>query len=203
VIRAGHAGEYGYLVVCPRAQADTVWAELRAAGQRLEAGVVGLDALRHCAFENWVFDPHREGRSGLDALELQLTWRLDLLKAAPGLDAIRTHREGGLRRRIISIVAPRQPAAGTPVALDGDVVGEVIAAVPNLWGDDWRVLAAVQANEAHPGLNVVIANDMCRTLSAPWVLNRSLFVNPQKHSWISRNQIALPRELRWNHSTHW
>lgn len=200
VIRAGRTGEYGYSLVCERAVADAVWAELVDAGRALDARVVDPAALRHCALENRVFDLERDGAHGLDALELQLTWRLDLRKRATGLDAIRAHRASGLRRRVTGITGP-EAALGAPVTLDGAPVGTVVAAVPDPGGETWRILAAIDMPWAWPGLAVAVDGRPARSVSAPWVVNRSLFVNPQRHAWATRAEIPLPEGLRWPATT--
>jgi len=202
VIRAGRTGEYGYMVVAPRSQADEVLDELQVAGRSLQARMVGAQALRHCSLENWVFDIHRDGRAGLDALELQLTWRLDLNKRAVGLDAIRTRRAQGLRRRITAISASEEAAVGAAVTLEGRPIGSVLACVPDLFGERWRVLAVLDLAWAQPGVEGLLV-DGCpgHTHSSPWVLNISLFVNPQKHTWSTRDEVQLPDGLPWPPST--
>lgn len=203
VIRAGRSGEYGYLVLVPEALADTVWQELLGVGSALEAREVGREALRHCSLVNWVYDQQREGAAGLDALELQLTWRLDLQKQAIGLDAIRAHRAAGLRRRITAIEAASVPPDGAPITVAGTPIGSVVASVPRIFGEGAAVVAALRADWAHPGLEVELGGVPGRSRSAPFLLNRSLFVKAQRHTWAGRDEIELPEEARWAGTTHW
>ena len=195
VIRGGRTGEYGYLVIVPNEAANATWGALAAAGATLDVATVGQAALRHCALENWVFDIHREGPSGLDAMELQLTWRVDFTKGdeLPGLSALRAHREQGLRRRITAMVCDQEVAVGSEVACEGARIGQVIAAAPDLFGGPWRALAVLDMAWAQSGVSTyTIAGHAARTVSAPWVLNRSLFVDPQKHGYALRDEIPLP-----------
>lgn len=201
VIREGRTGEYGYSIIVPRDQADTVWEELVGAAAPMDPGFVGDDARRHCALENWVFDITRDGAFGLDALELQLTWRLDLLKEATGLDAIRAHRTSGLRRRIVAMQADGPVDSGATVTAAGSPIGQVLSTAPDLFGTDHRVVAVLDMPWANAGLEYAIDDRPARTVSAPFVLNNSLFVNPQRHSWDTRDEIELPSGAPWPGST--
>lgn len=204
VVRAGRTGEYGYLILVPNDQADAVWDDLHRRAIAMEGAAVERPALAHCSLENFVFELDREGRAGLDALELQLTWRLDLDKDAPGLDAIRAHRAGGLRRRLVAIRTPEPVADGAAVICEGEERGRVLASAPDLLGSDGqRVLAVLETPWAHPRMTYRIAERPAETISAPFVLNRSLFVNPQRHAWATRDEIELPPELLWPGSTSW
>lgn len=191
VIRAGRSGEYGYWLLVPRAEADAVWADLERRVREMDGAVVGAEALRRCAFENWVFDLAADGAHGLDALELQLTWRLDLKKDATGLDAIRAHRDAGLRRRILAIRAAGPLAPGATVQYAGQPIGTVLRA------SDRHAVAVLDRPSAEVGLDVTIDGTPARTVSAPFVLNRSLFVNPQRHAWATRHEVEIPEGLGW------
>jgi len=193
VVRAGRTGEYGYLLVVPHGSADNTWATLKESGRGMDTIAVGSDALRHCALENWVFDPYREGGAALDALELQLRWRVDFGQSSAGLDAL---RKRGLSRRITAMTIAGDVAAGAPVTSDGATIGSVLTSVPEIGGSTRRVLAVLDLPFAQPGIDQYqIEGRPCRTLSPPWVLNLSLFVNPQKHDFERRDEIDLPPEL--------
>ena len=201
VIRSGKTGEYGYLIAVPNDQADTVWAELQAASGDLQCKVVGSEALRHCSLENLVFEIDREGRFDLDALELQLTWRLDLRKQAAGLDAIRAHREAGLRRRLTAVETGADVAVGDEIRCDGRRIGSVLAWAPDLSGGLRRVLSVLDMPFGESGMTYTLNGQDARTLSAPFVLNHSLFLNPQRHGWSNRDEVELPEGLAWPTST--
>src|SRR5437870_25042 len=61
-VRAGKTGEYGYDLLVPRGEVETVRARLLEKGRRFELGEAGLEALDACALENWFFNVRREGR---------------------------------------------------------------------------------------------------------------------------------------------
>ncbi|MCA9573231.1 MAG: hypothetical protein KC656_35590, partial [Myxococcales bacterium] len=54
-------------------------------------------------------------------------------------------------------------------------------------------LAMLDIAWAHPGVDAYRAGEHAiRTVSRPFVLNRSLFVRPQTHSWRTRDSIPYP-----------
>ena len=193
ILRAGYTGEYGYLMLIRPDLSDAEWGQLGALGQAFDAKEVGLDAIQHCSLENWVFDPLRDGQHQLDALELQLRWRIDMTKEALGVDALRTHKSAGLRRRITAMSAPSSVSVGATVRADGRAIGTILATAPDLEGDTHRVLAVLDMPYAQPGIDSYLVDEVpCRTQSAPWVLNRSLYVNPQRHAYARRHDVVIP-----------
>ncbi|MCB9684862.1 MAG: hypothetical protein H6735_07490 [Alphaproteobacteria bacterium] len=189
VIRAGRTGEYGYLVIVPADRAEETLAAVWAAAAPMDPVRTTDEAVARCAFENFVFELGREGAHGLDALELQLTWRLDLHADAPGLDAIRAHREAGLRRRLTAMEAEEPLVEGAEVRAGDRSIGRVLAAVGG------RALAVLDLPWAQSGMTFEVDGRPATTRSAPFVTNRSLFVNPQRHSWATRDEIELPPDL--------
>lgn len=193
VIRAGRTGEFGYLLITPNAVAKLHWDKLNEHGAALHAVVVGQAALRHCALENWVFDIHQEGRAELDAMELQLRWRIDLHKEAPGIACLLAHRTEGLRRRLTAVDSAQEHAAGAIVRHDDEAIGRVVACTRDLFGAGFRILAVLDMPYAQSGINAyAIDGEPVLTRSAPWVLNRSLFVQPHQHEYALRDEISYP-----------
>jgi glycine cleavage system aminomethyltransferase T len=199
VLRAGGAGEFGYLVLGAPGTRD----RLLDLGQRVDARAVGFAAMQRCGVEAFVYDPWLW--RGPDALELQLTWRLDLTKDAPGLDALRAHRAAGLRRRVTALrVDAAEPfgldTRADPVTADGQVIGHALVCAR---GGPTSAIALLDAAFAHPGQSYEVGGRPATSVSAPFVLNRSLFVNPQKHEYARRHEIELPEELVCDPSTSW
>lgn len=186
VLRAGRTGEYGYLVIVPAERAESTLAALEAAAAPMDPVRTDDAAVSRCAFENFVFELAREGAHDLDALELQLTWRLDLASEAPGMDAVRAHRAAGLRRRLTPVEGETDLAEGSEVTVDGRPVGRILAAVGR------RALAVLDLPWAQAGMAYEAAGTPISTRSAPFVTNRSLFVNPQRHAWATRDEIEWP-----------
>jgi glycine cleavage system aminomethyltransferase T len=202
VLRAGRTGEYGYVLLVPRGELSATKEAIGAIGERFDARWIRDAAVAHCSLENWFFDPQQLGSAGLDALELQLGWRLDLQKEAQGMTAIREHRERGLSRRITAMSVAGPASTGADVTLDDAVIGSVIASVPG--GEGSRGFAVLDMPFAHSGIDrYLVAGQSSRTLSPPFVLNRSLFVDPQKHEYARRAEIGLPQELRCDPLMSW
>lgn len=203
VLRSGGTGEFGYLLLPPPGRGGATRDRLLDLGQRLDARPVGFAALQRCGVEAFVYDPWLW--TGADALELQLTWRLDLHKQAPGLDAIRAHRASGLRRRVTAL----RPLDAEPVGLDtrAQVVtaGEqgIGVTMVSARGAPSCVIGLLDRAFAHPGQTYAIDGQPCASISAPFVANRSLFVNPQKHEYARRHEIELPPEVACDPSMSW
>lgn len=191
-VRAGRTGEFGYELIVPSADAAEVRARLDALGAPLDLTPVGVDALDACALENWFFNAHAEGRLGLTPLHLQLQWRLAWSKDRhPGVAALQALRERGIERRVTG-VRGTSLARGTIVTLEEQPIGSVI--VPSR--DGTFGLAMIDTALAHAGLNAfAAAGSPLRTVSPPFVNNRSLYVKPQRHTWADRARIPFPPDL--------
>ena len=191
-LRDGRHGEFGYRFVLTASEADDL---LRALSEGANSvGVpLGLATARDratCMLENHVFCVGREGRSDLDAGELQLGWRLSADKDAPGLAAARRGAAAG--RRTVTFRAD-EDLADTVVQLGDVVVGSVLAWERCSHGPGIVGLAALTRELAHPGIGALSAGDVSlRTVSPPLIANRSLYVNPQHHRYVDRDAIGLP-----------
>ena len=194
--RAGKTGEYGYVLVTPAEAADRLWDRLLGAARDMDGAVVGLDVLDRCALENWFFNVRAEGRADATPLEFQLQWRLSRRKAFVGSEALARRREAGITQRLTCLVSDDGPAhTGDAVSRDGRLVGSVLNAAISPTRGDWVALALVDLAYAHPGIAGFALGDAAapaRSVSAPVVNNRSLYVNPQVHSYATRGETAFP-----------
>jgi glycine cleavage system aminomethyltransferase T len=190
VIRAGRTGEFGYDIVVPTASAGAVRDRLDAVGAAFELAVASTEALSYCALENFFFDAGTERRPGVGPLELQLQWRLSRRKGYLGSGAVDQRRASRDRRRAVAFRAPAVPSGA--VRLGDRTVGDVLRASPSLHGDGAIGLALVDLAVAHSGIDALTAGVPLRTVSPPFVANRSLFVKPQQHSWADRATIPFP-----------
>jgi aminomethyltransferase len=188
--RAGKTGEFGYDLLVPAPEAPELVARILAAGRSLDLAVVGVEALRHCALENWFFDIHREGLGGLTPVELGLQWRTSTRKDYLGASALRARRSEA-RGRIIAIRSAATLAPGAVLLAADREVGRVLHGERSLSLGDWPGLA-------HSGLGFRCAARgsseglaLC-SVSAPFVDNLSLYVNPQKHCYAERETIGFP-----------
>jgi glycine cleavage system aminomethyltransferase T len=195
--RAGKTGEYGYDLLMPIDEAETTRARLIEVGQEFDLGTLGLEALDQCALENWFFNIRREGRSGASPIELQLQWRLSYTKDYVGSEAIRALRQARPGSRLTCLVADEPVAVGDRVAHDGREVGRIVNAGSSSARGDWVATALIEIGLAHPGLGFTVVSDTgtersAHSVSPPVLNNRSIYINPQQHSYGTRRELDLP-----------
>jgi glycine cleavage system aminomethyltransferase T len=88
-------------------------------------------------------------------------------------------------------------SVGDAVVWQGRSIGELLAADHSPTLDHWLGVALVDSALAHAGLSeFTIARGASlipiRTLSAPPINNRSLYVDPQRHSYRTRAGDEFP-----------
>lgn len=188
-LRTGKTGEFGYELLVPPAQIETLRARLEALRAPYDLATVDLADLDVCAMENWFFNIRSPAQAALNPLELQLRWRLSRNKEFVGSAALQAVE---LTARVTSVTSAVALAAGAEIALDGRRVGRVVDGVWSESRGDWVGLALIELAVAHPGLHMVCEGAPVTTVSAPFLRNRSLFVNPQQHRYATRAEDAFP-----------
>ncbi|MBK7857215.1 MAG: hypothetical protein IPJ65_01070 [Archangiaceae bacterium] len=187
-VRAGKTGEYGYMLLVPKPRAAEVWAKLLELGAPLDLAQGDLAALDLCALENWHYSIRL---TSLFPDELQLRWRIDLAKRFEGAEALKARAAQGVARRVTCFVASGPLEPGAALALNGAEVGTVVAAALSPTRGDWVGWASLDVALAAPGVSALTAQDVTlTTVSPPLIDNRSLFVDPRKHSY--RGEQELP-----------
>ncbi len=196
--RGGKTGEYGYVLVGEPDRIDSLWSELRALGEPLDAVPIDLETLDLCALENWFFNIRGEGRHALSPIELQLQWRVSRKKEFVGSTALERIREAGIGRRLTCLVSPAEIADGDPVRRDGADIGRLVHAAHSPILDAWVGLALIDLPFAHPGVDALAvgASTGGRTVTPPVIANRSLYVNAQIHTYASRHDDDFPPLVR-------
>jgi acyl carrier protein len=200
--RAGVCGEYGYDLWLPRSELASTLDRIRACGADFAIGHASEDAFAHCAFESWAFDIRRPHVRDLTPFELQLRWRVHHAKSCIGIDAIREHSSRATRERLVGLAAAAPLAEGDAI-YDGDTrIGRVLGALVSLSSATPIARALLDVNYAHPDIDVYHARrgDLripVRTVSPPFVANWSLVVNPQRHAFADRREIAAPPGVRF------
>jgi glycine cleavage system aminomethyltransferase T len=199
--RAGTTGEYGFDLLVPRAEAEAVWGRLVTLGEPLGVREAGLEALDQCALENWHFymrmlDGAPAG-AVLTPLELQLQWRLSYEKDFVGAEALREHRERGPRVRATCFTSPSAVAAGQRVTYDGREIGSVLAATTSCTRGDSVGVALLDPALAHPGIEDFVVDGAggpvpMLTRTPPIINNRSLHVDPNRHTGRTRHEDVFP-----------
>ena len=82
---------------------------------------------------------------------------------------------------------------GAPVFAGARQVGEIAVSQLKIGGGARFGMAILEAPYAHSGVDVYrTPAGPIRTLSPPFVANRSLFVRPQQHSYADRASIPFP-----------
>jgi aminomethyltransferase len=196
-IRAGKTGEFGYDLVVPRDGADALRSAILDAGAPFDCRAVSEEALRACALENWFYDVRRQSGAELSPVELQLQWRVSFKKEFVGAEAVRARRADPQTRRATAIRSLHAIAAGDDVLFDGATVGTVLDAAPSPTLGGWIGVALLEVPYAHAGIDrYTVQGAGVRTFSPPAVSNRSLYVNPQRHAYATRAEIAFPPAAR-------
>lgn len=200
--RAGWTGEFGYLVVAPREELAAVDEQLTRAGAVLDAQRAGLDVVWHCAVENWSFNVHRyhalgHRALGLTPIELQQQARLSPTKRYVGRASIDARSAAGIQARIVGVVSSDELAIDAEIYLDAQKIGVVLDAVRSASLGAHVGTALIERRYSHSGitryrLGPAAGDPALRTVSPPFLANRSLFINPQRHSYATRDELKLP-----------
>ncbi|MGH7613591.1 MAG: glycine cleavage T C-terminal barrel domain-containing protein [Gemmatimonadales bacterium] len=193
--RAGKTGEFGYVIIAPEEAAEGTWGRLADAGRELDVAEVTLDVLDHCALENWFFNVRAEGRRPVMPLELQLQWRVSRRKQYVGSDALRERRQARVARRLTCLLSDSPIEVEDVVRYGAEELGQVVNAGFSPVRDDWVALALLDTAYAYPGIDdfrVGTEGIRARSVSPPVVNNRSLYVNPQVHSYATRHETDFP-----------
>jgi glycine cleavage system aminomethyltransferase T len=192
--RTGKTGEYGYQLLVPHESRGGLWEELLRLGEALDVGQIDLAVLDACALENWFFNIRGEGSHGLTPLELQLQWRLSRRKTFVGSEALKRQRAQGITQRITCVVSPSRIDTDNSVRRDDAERGRIIHAGFSPLRGDWVGLALMDIAYAYPGVDALRIGDEdgARSVTPPVITNRSLYVNPQVHSYASRHSDDFP-----------
>ncbi|HEX3760744.1 MAG TPA: glycine cleavage T C-terminal barrel domain-containing protein [Kofleriaceae bacterium] len=193
--RGGKTGEYGYDLLVERGRLPALRDQILTVGQRFELAEISLAALEVAQLENLFWNPRRDWAPGLTPIELQLQWRVSYDRAFPGAAALHRRRQAAHRRAVL-LCADRALAADARVIADRRDIGSVLHAGWSPTRGDWLAIAIVERALAHAGLGFEVGGVAARTLSAPSIDNRSLLVDPQRHSFATRDTDGFPPLVR-------
>jgi glycine cleavage system aminomethyltransferase T len=193
--RGGRTGEYGYDLLIPRADLASVRAALLETGAQFDLREVSLEALDVCSLENGFFNARRDGATGLTPIELQLQWRVSYHRTYPGSVALGARRATATQRSVM--IASREPIdRDASVELAGERVGAIINVCKSSVRGEWLALAVVDRDIAHPGITFTIGGVHATSVSSPAINNRSAYVDPQRHSYHTRERDTFPALVR-------
>ncbi len=191
-LRAGKTGEFGYDLLVRREDESALWTRILELGAETGLLAVGVDALWRAGLENWFYNPYRQRGVDLTPLELQLQWRVSSKKDFVGARALQARRAAGGGGRATAIRSAELLEAGDEVTLEGERIGYVLDAGWSPTLAEHIGIAIVDETYAHSGIDCYRAHGHAlRTASPPFVNNRSLYVNPRKHSYRTRDEIAV------------
>jgi glycine cleavage system aminomethyltransferase T len=194
--RGGKTGEYGYDLLVERARVDQLRDHIATIGRRFELADISLAALEVAQLENAFWNARRDTAPGLTPIELQLQWRIAYDREYPGAAALRRRREHANRRSVL-LSADRELTAGARVNAAGREIGHVLHADYSPIRQRWLALAIVERSLAHAGLDGFdVAGVAASSVSAPAIDNRSLLVDPQRHSFATRDTDQFPPLVR-------
>jgi glycine cleavage system aminomethyltransferase T len=199
-LRSGKTGEFGYDFLVTRDSAADVERRLLDVGAPFDLTPVTLPALDLCALENWHFNIRTLRDTPLarplTPIELQLQWRVNYSRDFVGADALRARRAAGAAVRATFFTSLAPVAPGAIVSFEREPCGEVLAAAASPTLGVWVGTALITTRLAHPGLELSVAAESgavaARTATPPLVRNRSLFVDPHRHSYRTRDADVFP-----------
>jgi aminomethyltransferase len=192
-LRAGTSGEFGYHLLVAIEHAPALEARVRDLGRDFDLVDLSLEVLDRCALESGFFCIRTPGVRALTPLQLQLGWRLAWDRPAPGMEALRAARGAWDDRITWFILDPgeRRPEDGAPLALGGRVRGRVLTAWSSPLIDRVVGVALLDSEIAWPHQRLDAPRGT--TAAPPLLDNRSLHLDPQRHSFAGRDVDVFPR----------
>jgi aminomethyltransferase len=192
LLRAGKTGEFGYLLKCAAADTGKLWDALLAAGAPLGLIPCGTEAFELAKLENRFTSMKREGAAAQNVLELNCRVVVSREKGDyVGREAVEEAMDGGLKRRIVGFRCDEGAALpeigaeiGASVRYGGEEIGVVVAADRSYGLDNSVIgLAFITLDYAYAGCRYEVDGvGAVQTVSAPFLLNRSLMIRPQEDS---------------------
>lgn len=168
--RTGVTGEYGYKMLVPRESAERLWT--KALEQAVPAG---QEAVELAMLEVRQPVMRHEAGPGVDVLEMGAGWLVDITKEGfIGRDAVLAVFEGAAERRTVGFSGgDTVPAAGTPVTVAGEPIGEVVHAVHSVGLGASLGLLRLPPDLAAAGLRLTVGDTEVTTLTSPYVTPKS------------------------------
>lgn len=195
VVRAGKSGEFGYQIIVPVEHVQAVWQQLLDTGKQFDVEPAGYDVQSLCRLENRFINIHREAAATKNPLELNCRVMIDQEKEDyNGEEALKQAMEGELEHRIIGLcldgAEESTPQLDAKVMIGEQSLGRIVnAGFSPILGKP-IALALLAADVAYVGLNLTVelasGTTSAKTVSAPFVFNKSMTVRPQEDSYHNR-----------------
>ncbi|SIT43184.1 putative aminomethyltransferase [Paraburkholderia ribeironis] len=192
--RAGKTGEYGYLVMTEIDKVVELWDALMAQGRRFEILPLGFRVLDLCKLENRFGSQHQDGVNVDNVLELNTRVMVSRDKGDyAGRSEIERLLEAGAPRRLIGVTFDENIAVDSSdikvadtVLCEGEKIGKISSLGYSYTLKRWIALALVDSSYAYVGVDYSVSGRTARTVSAPFIFNRSLQIRPQEDSYLNR-----------------
>lgn len=194
-LRGGKTGEYGYDLFVPQAAIADLQARLLDRGAPFNLERVGLPTLEQAALENGFFNVRREGKHNLTPMELGILWRVSYRKEYVGSQAVLEERARGPMRRATTLMSELPVVEGDPVFWSDVVIGSVVSAGYSSTANAHVAIAVLDKPYYHAGIEEYTAGAErvnVTTVSPPVLVNRSLYINPQRHTFATRGRDNFP-----------
>jgi len=190
VFRAGTTGEYGYHLMVPMDQKSAWIDHIMNTGKSFDLVLNESEARAQCSLENFFFDLNREGQYQLTPPELQLQWRLSRKKTEyPGSEAMENLRRKGWNRRLTSFLTKQPFEVNDEVFYENESVGQVISIGYSPVKKEFVGKALIRKPFWFAGLSCLhVNNQELKSISAPAIDNRSIYVNLHLDSYSTRNE---------------
>jgi glycine cleavage system aminomethyltransferase T len=200
-LRTGATGEYGYDLLLRHADADACVDRLRTIGERFDLLEVEQGVLDRCALENGFFCPRHRGVLARTPIELQLQWRVryDHERLGPILIAGRDRQREQDGRRLSWVIGRLEdpPPDPGPLVREDRAIGELLDGFHSPVLGCFVGLALLDRGVAHPWIDGIFTRTdrvalELRVEAPPLIQNRSLFVDPKKHTYAHRHEDRFP-----------
>lgn len=195
--RAGKTGEYGFLLQIPSDQTQRVWELLLERGVNFDLQPCGYKTVDLCKLENRFINIHREGQLASNPLELNLRVLVSREKGNYlGKEQIQRALENGIQKKLIGILSLEKEIpieADSQVLYQDKLIGSVVNSNYSYTLEKWIGIAYLNPDYAYVGLDYTCRKGsdekQVRTVSSPFIFNRSLTVRPQEDSYSNKRQI--------------
>jgi aminomethyltransferase len=195
IFRAGKTGEFGYLLWVQGGNTQQVWDKLLEAGKEYDITPCGMAAIDLCKLENRVVNVNREGRRAQNVLELNCRYMVDRDKDDyTGSEAVKAALATGPDRRLIGVTlewpgagSGPEPALSSEIQHEGQAIGILANTAYSPTLGKQIGLVFLKAPFAYVGLDYTLnasdKNCSVRTVSCPFIMNRSISIRPQEDSY--------------------
>lgn len=191
--RAGKTGEYGYFILTGAEHITALWDQLLNVGARFDIRPLGYQTLDICKLENRFCNIHKEGAYVDNVLALNTRVMVSADKDDyAGAARIKKLLEAETPARVIGITFSDDVRAdhsglqlGDPVYCGAERVGQLCSLGYSHTLGRLIGLALVESAFAYVGLEYTAGGHTVRTVSAPFIFNRSLQIRPQEDSYFA------------------